>query len=119
MVIARMVAAAATPDAAGALRALPPILSRISMAGLVLLVVTGLLLIIQMGFAGMTGWMKVWFWLKMAGVAAMIGVAYLIFQAQGRIRQGDQTAGAQMRQLGPAIGGLALLVTFLAVLAFY
>lgn len=115
MVVARMIGAAATPDAAGALRGLPPILSRVSMAGLGVLVVSGLLLLFWWGF-GVT---NVWFWLKMLVVAGMIGVAYLIYQAQQKIRAGDQTAAAQMRQLGPAIGGLGLLTTLLAVFAFH
>ena len=115
MVVARMVSAAATPDAASALRALPPILSRISMAGLVVLVVSGLLLLFWWGF-GITNFT---FWLKMLAVAGMIGIAYLMFQAQQKIRAGDLTAAAQMRQLGPAMGGLAVLVVLLSVLAFH
>ncbi|MCC6735311.1 MAG: hypothetical protein IT534_04190 [Bauldia sp.] len=115
MVIARMIGAAATPDAASALRSLPPILSRISMAGLVVLVISGLLLLFYWGFA-ITDF---WFWLKILGVAGMIGVAYLMYQAQEKIRAGDQTAAAQMRQLGPAMGGLGLLVTLLSVFSFH
>lgn len=115
MVVARMVSAAATPDAASALRSLPPILSRISMAGLAILVVSGLLLLFYWGF-GITNF---WFWLKAVAVAGMIGIAYLIYQAQQKIRAGDLTAAAQMRQLGPAIGGLGVLVTLLSVFAFH
>jgi len=115
MVVARMVSAAATPDAASALRALPPILSRISMAGLVVLVVSGVLLLISLGF-GVTNFA---FWLKMLAVAGMIGIAYLMYQAQQKIRAGDLTAAAQMRQLGPAMGGLSVLVVLLAVFAFH
>lgn len=115
MVVARMVSAAATPDAASALRALPPILARISMAGLVVLVFSGLLLLFWWGF-GITNFT---FWLKIVAVAGMIGIAYLMYQAQRKIRAGDLTAAARMRQLGPAMGGLGVLVVLLSVLALH
>lgn len=115
MVIARAAGAAATPDAAGALRSLAPMLARISMAGLVILVITGLLLLFQRGFS----FLSFWFWVKVVAVAGMIAIAYLMYQAQQKIRAGDASAAAQMRQLGPAMGGLSLLVVLFSVFAFH
>lgn len=113
LVIAR--SAASSPETAGPVRALMPMLARISTAGLGILVVTGLLLIFQRGFS----FLSAWFWIKMLSVAGMIAVSYLMFQAQAQIRQGNAAAAAQMKMLGPAMGGLGLLTVLFSVFAFH
>lgn len=114
IVIARTAMGAATPDAAGALRGLQPVLARISMAGLAVMVVSGLLLIFERGFSDLS----FWFWLKIVGAALLVAVAYLIFQAQRTIRAGGPPP-PRMRMYGPAMGILTLFTVLFAIFAFH
>ncbi len=113
LVIGRLAAPAATPDGAAALRSLSPMLFRIAVGGLALLIVTGLLLLFQRGFS----FLSFWFWVKMVGVAGMVGIVYLMFQAMAQAKAGDTTAPAKLRMLGPAMLGTALPVVLVAIFA--
>ncbi|MGD9738722.1 MAG: hypothetical protein AB7O56_10780 [Bauldia sp.] len=114
ILIARTAMGAATPDAASALRGLQPILARVSMIGLVILIISGLLLLFNRGFSGLS----FWFWVKAVAVLGLIFIAYLMFQAQQAIRAGGPPP-PQMRMYGPAMGLLTLLIVLFSVFAFH
>ena len=118
MFIARQVSSTENADGAAALRALPPLLGRVSQIGLGVLIVTGILLFIDWKFG--SPFNSVWFWLKMLVAAAMVAVAYLLFQAQAQIRRGETPRFAEwIPRAGPIMGGLALLATLFAVFVFH
>jgi hypothetical protein len=115
--IARGAAASESPDAGAALRTLPAKLSTISTVGLGVLIVTGVLLLLNIGFTA--PFRSVWFWLKMIAVAGMVVVVYFVYQGQAQIRQGKTPQFAEwLPMAGMAIGGLALLATLFAVFTF-
>lgn len=113
--LVRLAATAQTPEIGGVIRSLPQKLSVLSITGLAILWITGLVMVIRWG----VGPSPTWFWLKMLAVLALTGVVYLIYQTQMAIRAGDSTAAARMRILGPAAGVSGLVVVLFAIFAFH
>lgn len=119
MFIARWAGESESPETATVLRSLPPRLSQISTIGLVVLVVTGILLLIDVAFSSYP-WNQFWFWMKLLGSGAMVAIAVLVYQAQGQIKRGETPRFAQyMPMVGPAMGGLALLVVLFSAFVFH
>lgn len=107
-------------EAAGILRSLPPRLSQISTIGLAGLVITGLLLLFTVTGTAGYAFGEFWFYIKLLGVAAMLAIAYLVYQAQQQIRRGETPQFAQyLPSVGPAMGGLALLVALVSIFVFH
>lgn len=120
MFIARWAREAQDEGTASVLASLPPRLAGLSTIGLVVLVVTGLLLLFTINGVSGYAFGEFWFYLKLLGVAAMIAVAYLMYQAQAQIRRGETPQfGQYLPMAGPAMGGLALLVTLLSAMVFH
>lgn len=110
-------AAKASPEAAQALRALPPILSRISAVGLLILIVTGPILLFTK-FAGRAP-SPVSFGIKMGLVLAIIGLFGWMQVTMAQIRKtGNMGLAGRMQLLGPAMTILAVLTMIFAVTAF-
>jgi hypothetical protein len=117
MAIARWAASATAPETAMALRTLPPRLSQISTVGLGVLIVTGILLLFDIGFG--TAFQSFWFWLKMISVAGMIAVVYVVYQAQAAIKAGREPQFKEyLPMAGMILGVLGLAATLFAVIAF-
>lgn len=120
MFIARWAREAQSEETAAVLMSLAPRLSQISTIGLVVLVVTGPLLLFTI--SGVSGYAfgQFWFYVKLLGVAAMIAIAYLVYQAQQQIRRGETPQyGQYLPMVGPAMGGLALIVTLVSAMVFH
>lgn len=104
------------PDQRPLMWHLEKVFSRIGLAGLATLLVTGPLMVWLRygGFASFT-W---WFWVKMAFVAAtLIGVAVHTWAA-GRFQRGDATA-VPLMFIGGRVGGVSMVLVILsAVLTF-
>ncbi len=112
-------AAMASPEQSGVWATLPPRIAQLSTIGLGVLVVTGLLMLFTV--TGMTGAFHFfWFYIKLLGAAAMIAIAYFVYQAQQQIKRGETpTFGQYMPMVGPAMGGLALIVVICSAFVFH
>ncbi|MFO1183562.1 MAG: hypothetical protein U1E56_02090 [Bauldia sp.] len=111
-------AASATPEAAQALRALPPILSRVSAVGLALLIVTGPILLFTK-----YNWHApepVSFGIKMGLVLAIIGLFGWMQVIIAQVRKtGNAALAGRLQLLGPLMSILAVLTVIFAVAAFH
>lgn len=117
MVVMRQ-AAAATAEGAAALRRVPPILAKVSAAGVVVLWVTGLIMVWSKwnGLASMPPA----FWIKMIFVVALTVVMGLMHKTLADIRRTGNTAlAARLPRLGPLAGLSALFAVLFAVFAFH
>lgn len=117
--IARWAASSPAPESAMALRALPPRLSQVSQIGLGILVISGLLLLFTVGGMASYAFGQFWFWIKLVAVAGMGAVIYFLWQAQVAIKAGREPQFKEyLPQAGMILGGLGLLATLSAVIAF-
>ena len=112
-------AVAGEPEKASVLASLPPRIAQLSTIGLGVLVVTGLLMLFTV--SGTTNaFHYFWFYVKLLGAAGMIAIAYLVYQAQQQIKRGETpTYGQYMPLVGPAMGGLALIVILASTFVFH
>ena len=111
------VAAGRPPEQAAVLRSLGPDLARLSTAGLVVMLLTGLALVFAKygGFAGLPGL----FWVKMLFVLTLTLAAILMQMTYGQIRRGELAAAKRLPVLGPVAGLSSLLAVAFAVFAFH
>lgn len=117
MVIGRQ-AAAASPDGAAALRRLPPILAKVSVTGLVVLWVSGLIMVWSRW--GGPGNLPTAFWVKMIFVVVLTVVVGLVHKTLADIkRTGNPALAARLPRLGPLAGLSTLLAVLFAVFAFH
>jgi protoporphyrinogen IX oxidase len=107
--------ATATPEVRGQLTEIADALRRISRWALVVLLLSGVL----------TLWLRwnwqapnAWFWVKMAGVLAIIVLVGMADMATRKARQGDAAAAGRARMLGQVTGVALLVVILAAVFAF-
>jgi hypothetical protein len=114
-VVMRM-AAKAGPEQAGALRSLGPRLAKLSVAGLVLLWLSGITLVWSKwdGIGSLPGifWVKLVFVLTLTAATAGIELTY------AQIKSGNFAAAARLPMIGPAAGLSAFLAVIFAVFAF-
>lgn len=117
MVISRH-AATATPEGATALRALPPILAKISAVGLLILWVTGVLMVFT-AWRGLDA-LPIFFWVKMVFVVVLTIVSIMVHITIREIRTtGNVALARRLQKLGPFAGLTALFAILFAVLAFH
>ncbi len=91
-------------------------LRRVGQVGLVTLVVTGVLLAIIDGvFSGG----PVWFWIKLAGVLALIVGVVVAGRISGRVMAGVPGAAAQAKTMGMVNIGILIFILLSASLAFH
>jgi hypothetical protein len=91
-------------------------ITRISLVGLVILLITGPA-ILWLKFGG-PGGLNPWFWAKMGFVAAGVVAIGVTEAAKARFRRGDESAGRTLGAAGPVIGVLMAGVVLCAVFAF-
>lgn len=105
------------PEQAAPLRAVGPTLARMSLAGVVLLWITGL----GMVFATHGGFdaLPAMFWAKMVFIVTLTIASVAVNIIYGRVKAGDAKLAAWLPRLGPAAGVSALLATLFAVLTFH
>jgi uncharacterized membrane protein len=109
-------AAGLVPDAARPLRDLGPMLANVSVAGLALMWLSGLILTWSLWDG--PGSLPRLFWVKFLFVLSLTGAAAAIHLTYGAIRRGDIGAAARLPRLGPIAGASSLLAVLFAVLAF-
>jgi hypothetical protein len=102
--------------AAATLRALGPILARVSLTGLVLMWASGLVMVWSR-WGGPDALPRL-FWLKFVFVLSLTAATVAIHLTYAAIRQGNTAAAARLPRLGPAAGVSALLAVLAAVYAF-
>jgi hypothetical protein len=105
------------PEQQSVLQSLGPVLARLSLAGLALMLATGLALVFlkYRGFAAM-GQL---FWVKMVFVASLTAAVIAIELTYAAVRKGDAGAARRLPALGPWAGISSLLAVLFAVLAFH
>jgi len=108
--------AAAAPDQRETWWPLAMVYSRIAVAGLVLLLITGPLLL-WLKFGGMGG-LNLWFQVKLGLVAVTIVTVGLSVWGLARLRRGDEGGGRLMQVAGPLTSLTVLAVVLAAVFAF-
>ena len=111
------VAAGRPPEQAAVLRSLGPDLARLSTAGLVVMLLTGLALVFAKygGFAGLPGL----FWVKMLFVLTLTLAAIALEVTFAQVKGGDAKAAARVPALGPVAGISSMLAVIFAVFAFH
>jgi hypothetical protein len=109
-------AATATPEAAGTLRGLGPMLANTSAAGVALMWVTGLVMV--WATWGGPANLPSLFWVKLVFVLALTAAVGAVHMTYGQIRRGNPAAAARLPKLGPVAGLSALLAVLFAVYAF-
>lgn len=115
MMAMRLATAAVSPEAATALRGLPPRLGPFSSGGLVLLWITGVwMLVTKWG----DGSVPPTFWVKFVCVVLLTAVVGAIWVTMLQIRRGDRSVARRMPLLGMAASVLGLLAVLFAVMAF-
>lgn len=100
------------------IRSAGPALAGMSMAGLILMLLTGFALWAikyELAFAGMPAM----FWVKMVFVATLAFAAIMIQLAYGQVKRGNAAAAARLPRFGPMAGISSLLAVLFAVLAFH
>jgi len=115
--VAARVALARPPEQAAGLRSLGPALGRLSLAGLVVMLATGVALVYAK--YGGFGAMGMLFWLKMVFVASLTAAAFAIELTYAAVKEGSAKAAARLPALGPWAGISSLLAALFAVLAFH
>jgi len=104
-------------EQAGPIRSLGPLFANLSVAGLVLMLATGVALTV-FKYGGF-GAMPAMFWIKMAFVATLTIAVVLIQVTHGQVRRGNAAAAARLPKLGPVAGISSLLAVIFAALAFH
>jgi putative membrane protein len=95
---------------------LTKVFSRIALAGMALLLITGPLLL-WLKFDGPSG-LPHWFWLKMTLVAVAVVMVGLAEWGHARLRCGDEAGGRLMMIAGPLTMLAVIGVVFSAVMTF-
>jgi hypothetical protein len=103
-------------EEAKVLRAVGPILARVSAVGLVLLWVTGVILVWSK-WDGL-GSLPSLFWVKFVFVVLLTIFAGLTDMTYAQVKRGNVAAAARLPRLGPLAGASSLLAVLFAVLAF-
>ena len=103
-------------DEAKVVRSLGPILAKVSLAGLVLMWATGLILVWSK-YEGLASLPQM-FWVKAVFILSLTVVTGIIHMTYGEIRKGNVALAARLPKLGPMAGVSALLAVLFAVLAF-
>ena len=103
-------------DEAKAVRGLGPILAKVSLTGLILMWVSGLVLVWSK-WSGI-GSLPDMFWVKAIFILSLTIVTGLIHMTYAEIRKGNVALAARLPKLGPMAGVSALLAVLFAVLAF-
>jgi hypothetical protein len=100
------------------IRTAGPALSGMSIAGLLLMLLTGIALwAIKYEFAFAS--MPAMFWVKMVFVTTLTIASVMIQLTHGRVKRGDTAAASRLPRFGPMAGISALLAVLFAVLAFH
>ena len=115
MVVMR-VALTRPADEAKALRSIGPALGRLSLVGLIVMLITGAMLVF-MKFGGFDN-LPPLFWAKMVFVASLTAAAITLELTFGAVRRGDMEAAKRLPALGPWAGLSSVLAVLFAVLAF-
>jgi hypothetical protein len=116
--IAMRYAMSLPPEQGAVVRGLGPALSKMSVAGLILMWMTGLVLLFWK-YGGAPGGMPVMFWVKMGAVASLTFAVIMIQITHGKVKKGDLTVVGRFYKLGPMAGVSSLLAVIFAVLAFH
>jgi hypothetical protein len=116
MVVMR-IALSRPPEQQGVLRSVGPALGRLSLAGLVVMLATGVALVYAK--YGGFGVMPQLFWVKMVFVASLTAAAFAIELTYAAVKEGNAAAAARLPALGPWAGVSSLLAVLFAVLAFH
>jgi hypothetical protein len=114
--VAMRYAAGLPADQQPVIRGLGPVLTRVALAGLALLWVTGVGLVMVYGSVDLLGWT---FWVKMAFVATLTIASIGIELTYGQIRKGNAKAAERLPMLGPMAGISSILAVVFAVLTFH
>lgn len=109
------VTAAAPPEHRPSVARAVPVLKKIGHAGMGLLILTGLYMATV---SGLWGQAPVWFWLKLAAVAVLIGGIVAGGKYGGKAMQGDAEAAAMAKKVSLLNIGVLVLILILAVLSF-
>ena len=104
------------PEQAGSLRSIGPALGRFSLAGLILMLITGPMLVF-MKFGGFANLSQL-FWVKMVFVASLTLASITLELTHGAMKRGDVEAAKRLPALGPWAGLSSVLAVLFAVLAF-
>ena len=104
------------PDQAQTVRGLGPMLAKLSLAGLVLLWVTGIVLV-WTRWAG-PGSLPGLFWVKFIFILTLTAASVAIDVTYAQIKKGNAAVAARLPKLGPAAGLSALLAVLFAVVTF-
>jgi hypothetical protein len=109
-------AAALPADEARVLRSLGPMLANVSLVGLGVMWLTGLILIFTVwgGLSALPGM----FWVKMVFVLALTALALATHYTYGQVAAGNAAAAARLPRLGPLSGISSLLAVLFAAFAF-
>jgi hypothetical protein len=106
------------PEQGSIIRSIGPSLARLSAAGLVLMLVSGISLVV-MKYNGDLASMPALFWAKMFFVTTLTIAVALIEMTYAQVKKGNGAAAARLPRLGPMAGMSAFLATILAVLTFH
>lgn len=108
--------AGATPAERGVLGRVPPLMSHVGGAGLVLLWATGLMLVFTKwgGFASLP-WQ---FHVKLTAVLLLTGLMGLLHALQARMKRGDTAAAGRLPVAGAAAFAMSITAVVFAVLTF-
>ncbi|HVY86807.1 MAG TPA: hypothetical protein VG943_16870 [Caulobacterales bacterium] len=115
-IVAR-VAAKKTPEQAAPLRALGPVMARVSHIGLAILWLTGAILI-WTAYGGPAQLPQL-FWIKAIFIVSLTGAAIATELTYAEIKAGKVGAAARLPKIGPVAGLSALLATTVAAFAFH
>lgn len=110
-------ALAMAPEQAGVLRSVGPALGRFSLAGLILMWITGAALVF-IKYGGFGGLPQL-FWVKMLFVLSLTIAAITLELTYGAVKRGDVAAAKRLPMLGPWAGLSSLLAVLSAVAAFH
>jgi len=101
---------------AKAVRGLGPVLTRMSLVGLVIMWLTGVWLLLTRH--DITA-LPVMFWFKMGFVLLLTVAAVSLELTYGRVKRGDVRAAALLPSLGPMAGISSLMAVIFSVLTFH
>lgn len=108
--------ATAPPAEQAVLARFPPLISKVSGAGVVLLWATGLALVFtKWGGFGSLPWQ---FHAKLTAVVLLTGVVGYMHALDAKARRGDTAAAARIPRIGPIATMLAIVSVIFAVLTF-
>jgi hypothetical protein len=98
------------------IRGLGPVLAHMATAGLVVMLVSGVVLLLTKYSIGA---MPAMFWMKMGFVVLLTIAAVSIEMTHGRVKAGDVKAAGLLASLGPMAGLSSLMAAIFAVLTFH